>query len=182
MVGWSHFRGGTVLVWRSSTWQGVTDQVAVSADHCDVDSRYRQHVTGFGDDMAIIAFGQDLLVCLSYLYCRRIGCLAIGTVIDESFDWDFGHQLGYAPGVIYMVVGQQYVIDVVKAGQLHCGSDAGCVAALVAGPHGIDKERVLVGGNEQSRLAAFYVNEVDLEGGARRLRECDSNPEYGDGG
>ena len=62
-----------------------------------------------------------------------------------------------------MIVGDQDVIDLLKASLMSRSQDPVGVAAIVAGPSSIDQQRRTVGRNQQRRLAALYINGVNLQ-------------------
>ena len=75
--------------------------------------------------------------------------------------------------VVVMVVGDEDVVDLRNAGGLRGCGDAVGVAGVVAGPAGVDEEGLAGGGDEEGGLAAFYVDEVDPQGGlGAALRGC----------
>jgi hypothetical protein len=118
---------------------------------------------GLARDVLVFSGGQDFLIAVVGVGSGFVSGLAEGTVIDEGADGDAVDELRDAAGVVDVVVGEEDVIDVIDAGAFGGGDDAIGVAAFIAGPTGIDEERVSGGRDEESGLAAFYVDEVDLQ-------------------
>ena len=92
---------------------------------------------------------------------RDVGVFAVGTVVEELADLDALDEFRHAANVIGMVVGDEHMIDVRDAGVFHCRLDAIGVAAVVAGPAGIDEQGRAGRRNEQRGLAAFDVDGID---------------------
>ena len=89
--------------------------------------------------------------------------------------------------MIGVEVGDEHLVDFRDAGIFHCGLDALGVAAVAAGPAGIDEQRSARGRDDKRGLSAFDVDGVnqqiaviggvpahlkDVDGRANRSREC----------
>ena len=122
-----------------------------------------QPVAGLGDDVAVFSGGKNFLIGGEGVGGGFVAGFAQRTVIDEGADGDAGDELGDASGVVDVVVGEEDVVDVVEAGTFGGGGDAVGVASLVVGPAGIDEEGMVVGGDEEGGLAAFHVDEENLQ-------------------
>lgn len=68
------------------------------------------------------------------------GELAVFTVVDEFADLDVLNEVGHAADVIDVEVRDENVIDLCDAGVLHGGFNADSIAAVVAGPAGVDEQ------------------------------------------
>ena len=58
------------------------------------------------------------------------------------------------------------------------GDDTLCVAAFVAGPAGIDQQRIAAGRDEQRGLAALHVDKINVQASVGGLL----GPEHGETG
>ena len=68
-----------------------------------------------------------------------------------------------------VIVGDQHVIDLLQSRLMGSGQDAIGIATVIAGPAGIDQQRLTRGAHDQRCLAAFDIDEVDLQRlGSRR--------------
>ena len=85
-------------------------------------------------------------------------------MVDEAADGDLRGELGDAADVVDVIVGDDEVVDLADASLLAEGDDAVGVAGVGGGPAGVDEEAFAGGGDEEGRLTAFDVGEVDLEG------------------
>jgi hypothetical protein len=84
-------------------------------------------------------------------------------VIKKGPDWNSVDELRNTPGMIVVVVSQQNILDTVYACELGGGENSVRIAALVAGPSGIDEKGVLVGSNKECGLTSFHVHEINLQ-------------------
>ena len=84
-------------------------------------------------------------------------------MIDEGADGQLAGELRHAAHVVLVEVRDQQVIDCLHAGVLGGRGDAVGVAAVVAGPAGIDQHGFAGGRHEERGLTAFDIDEVDLE-------------------
>ena len=84
-------------------------------------------------------------------------------MIDERPHRNLSHQLRYSAGVIDVVVRQQYVVDALDASCFCRGGNTLRVPALGIRPTCVDEQGVLVRRNEQRRLPAFHIDEVNLQ-------------------
>jgi hypothetical protein len=82
-------------------------------------------------------------------------------VVNESTDLYVFDEIRYAAYVIGVVMRDQDVVDLRDARIFHCCLDAIDVAAIVAGPAGIDEQRSTRRSHKQGGLAAFNVNRID---------------------
>src|SRR5579859_6127302 len=86
-----------------------------------------------------------------------------------------------------MVVRDQHVIYLSDAGLMSRGQDPVGVAALISWPTGIDEQRLAGWAHHQSRLAAFHVDKINLQGltglglgpGVREKHDEDTKTEDG---
>ena len=113
--------------------------------------------------MAVFSGGKDFLIASEGIGGGFVTGFAERAVVDERADGDAVDELGDASGVVDVVVGEEDVVDVVEAGAFGGGGDAVGVAALIVGPACVDEERVVIGGDEERGLAAFDVDEEDLQ-------------------
>ena len=74
--------------------------------------------------------------------------------------------------MIAMIMGDQEIIDLRDAGLMGGSQDAVGVAAFISGPTGIDEKGLACGRHDQSRLAALYIDEIDLQGLGRGGLRC----------
>ena len=111
---------------------------------------------------------------------RFVAGLAQGAVVDEGSYGDAVDELGNAAGVVDVVVGEQDIVEVVQSGIFGGGNDTVGIASCVAGPAGVDEERVMVRGDEEGGLAAFYVDDEDFEVAGRVLGAEGGAREEGD--
>ena len=84
-------------------------------------------------------------------------------MIEEGSDGDARDKLGNAAGVVGVVMGDEDVVDLAETRLLGGGDDAVRVTAVLSGPARVDEERLVLRGDEERGLAAFYVDEVDAQ-------------------
>jgi len=99
----------------------------------------------------------------------RIGGFAVFAMIDESTDRYAGRKLRSAANVIIVKVGNQDEIDFADASIVCGGDDAIGVTIVITGPSGVDEQRMFVGSDKEGGLAAFDVDEINLQ---RIFRAC----------
>jgi len=117
----------------------------------------------------------------------NVGVFAVGAMIEELADLDALDEFGRAADVIHVKVRDQQVVDAGDAGIAHGGLDAGGVAAIVAGPSGVDQQRCAgCCVDQEGGLAAFDIDGVDEEvicgfrlgvGGIRESQQGDAAEE-----
>ncbi len=101
-----------------------------------------------------------------YELVERFGGLAgfdRGAVIDERLHRHARDELGHAAHVVPVIVRHDEVVDLRQARALDRGRNAIGVAAVEAGPSGVDEHRLAGGRHDQRRLSAFDVDDVDVE-------------------
>jgi hypothetical protein len=101
-------------------------------------------------------------------------------VIDERADWNLLRELDDPAVVVWMEVGDQEVIDVIDAGVADGGHDTPGVAAVVARKTCVHEQRLASGRDDQSGLAAFDIDEVDVERLGRADERETGNRQRGD--
>ena len=94
---------------------------------------------------------------------RDVGVFAVHAVIEKFADLDVLDEIRHAAHVIGMEVGDEHMVDLRDAGVFHRRLNALGVAAIVAGPAGIDQQRSAGRRDEQRGLAAFDVDGVDVQ-------------------
>ena len=72
-------------------------------------------------------------------------------------------ELRHSANVVVVIVRDQHVVDLREAGAFGSCDNTVSVTAVVAGPSGVDEQRFSSGSDEECRLAAFNVDEVDLQ-------------------
>ena len=92
-------------------------------------------------------------------------------VVDERTDRQLRGHAGNAADVIGMVVGYQQVVEMVEARLPGDRKDPLGITA-VARVSGIDQERFAAGCDQERRLPALDVDEIDLESPGRRPGRC----------
>ncbi len=71
----------------------------------------------------------------------RVVCVfAVLAVVQKLAHFDTRHQLGHAAHVIVVIVRDQHMVDALDAGIAHGRKNALGVAAVVAGPTGINQQ------------------------------------------
>ena len=113
-----------------------------------------------------MSVGQYLLIGLPASGGGFVVLFAVDAMIDESADGNLCGEIGNAADVIGVVVGDEEVVDLFDAGKF--ADLENVVGAVVigfagAGPAGIDEQVFAAGRDEESRLTAFDIGEVDLE-------------------
>ncbi len=91
----------------------------------------------------------------------RVAGFAIFAVVDKGVYRNAGDQLRETADVIVVIVGDEHVVDPGEAGSFSDGDDAIGVAAVVAGPTGVDEQGLPVRGDKQRSLPTFDVDEKD---------------------
>ena len=84
-------------------------------------------------------------------------------MIDEGPDWNQTRELGSAAVVVAMKVSDQEIVDPPKASVLCCRENPSGIAPVVSPVTGIDEQRLASWRDNQRRLAAFDVDEIDVE-------------------
>ena len=116
-------------------------------------------VTGMDDAVGLAGDGFEIG---RVIVAGDVGVFAVRAVIKEFADANALDQLGDAADVIDMEVGDEQVIDAGDACVAHGGLDTGSIAAVHAGPTGVDEQGgVRCGVDEERGLAAFDVDGVD---------------------
>ena len=83
-------------------------------------------------------------------------------MIDERPYRYLRGQLGHSPGMVRVIVGEQYIIDAADAGCLRRSGDPVSVASFIARPARIDQQRVLGRSHKERSLSAFHINKINL--------------------
>ena len=111
-----------------------------------------------------------------------------GPVVDEVADRQPLGELQRAAHVVAVEVGHDQVVDPRHPGIGRRRRDAVGVAAIEAGPAGVDEHRFARRRHEERRLASLHVDHVDVErvvrstlGGRRRRGERETEQQRGDG-
>ena len=156
--------------------QRLFDERAVSRDELNVESLNGKNVAGFGDDVAKFSRVEKSFVGEPAILRDAVSGFAIFAVVDEGADGNTGGELRSAANVIVVVVGDEDEINFAETGVVSGGDDAIGIAIVVAGPAGVDEEGLSEGRDEQGGLAAFDVDEINLQGicgrcGWKRERE-----------
>ena len=85
-------------------------------------------------------------------------------MIDELFDGNLRSQFGQAAEVIAMPVRDDQMIDLLEAGVFHGRHDSrGVSRRLRAGIAGVDEQRFARRRNEERRIAALHIDDIDVE-------------------
>ncbi len=114
--------------------------------------------------------GADGLDVGCVVVARDVGVLAVHAVIEKLADLDALDEIRHAAHVIGMEVGDEHLVDLRDARIFHRRLDALGVAAIVAGPAGIDQQRAAGGRDQQRGLAAFHIDGVDVRSVLPRAR------------
>ena len=93
-----------------------------------------------------------------------VGGFAIFAVVDEGAYRNDGGELWSAADMIVVIVGDEDEVNFFDASVVSGGDDASSVAIVVVGPAGVDEKGLSVGRDEESGLAAFDVDEINLQG------------------
>src|SRR5262245_11821860 len=108
-----------------------------------------------------------------------LGVIRHGAVVDERIDWNFRRNVDHATVVVFVKMRDEQVVDPLESRIANCSQYAigiatpvRFVAKVVSGKSGIDEQRLSRGRNDQCRLAALDVDEVNLQAvGSRRSNE-----------
>ena len=163
LVGGTHLRDLAEGIGLTGVGQGAGNEVAVGADDTCGEAGDGEKVAGLGDDVFVVSAGKDLLVLGVAVLGDALVKFTVGAVVYEGTDRDAGDQLWNAADVVGVIVGEKEVIDLRDAGVPGDGYDAVGVAAFVAGPSGIDEQRLPVRCDEERGLPTFDIDEVDLQ-------------------
>ena len=106
---------------------------------------------------------------------RDVGVFAVHAVIEKFANLDALHEIRHAAYVVGMKVGDEHLVELRDACIFHRLLNALGVAAVVAGPAGIDQHRSAGRRNNQRGLAAFHIDGVDGKIGVCRLRGLGSS-------
>jgi len=140
VVGKRHRRIGAIRIGLARAGERLLYHCAVGGDDFGVDSFDGENVTGFGYDVLIFASGKELLVGGENFLAEFAGGFAIFSVIDESADGNAFGELRNAADVVVVIMSDQDKVDFVDTGVVSGGDDALGVAAVVAGPAGVDEQ------------------------------------------
>ena len=154
-------RRRTVRIRLTATVDRLRDGVHVAADDAHVEALERQPIAGLRHDMPPARAHR--LVGLEDR-CGAVVARHDGVVIDEGANRQELGQLGHTAGVIAVEVREQQIVDLRDAGRLGRRGDAPRIAAAVAGVTGVDQQRLPRRRDDQRRLTAFDVDEVDVQG------------------
>ncbi len=143
------------------------DVFAISGENGDVEAGNVDDVAGMHGAARRCADGLDVG---GVVVTGNVGVFAVLAVIEELADLDALDEIRHSADVIDMEVGDEHLVDFGDAGVFHCGLNALGIAAVVAGPAGIDEQRSAGGRDKQCGLAAFDVDGVNLQVFACGLR------------
>ena len=146
----------------------VLDRFAVRGDDGDVHAAHRDLVAGLED--GALSLGDERRVDLGQELVGGFGRLLVRAVVHELADRDALLQFGHAAVMIGVPVGGDQAVDLGEAGVLGGGNDAFGVADRAVEIAGVDQERFTGRVHEQRRVAAFDVDDIDVERRARGLR------------
>ena len=146
------------------------DESAVGRDDLDVYSLNRKNVAGFGDDVAEFSGVEKRFVGEPAILRDAVGGFAVFAVVDEGAYRNAGGELWSAADMIVVIVGDEDEVNFFDASIVSSGYDASSVAIVVVGPAGVDEQGLSGGHDEESGLAAFDVDEIDLQGFCGRRR------------
>ena len=82
-------------------------------------------------------------------------------MVGECAHRDGLHQQRHTADVVVMIVGDQHEIQLLDVGKLHRPGNA--LQVPFHRPAGVDQQRLPGRSDEQRRLSAFYVDEVNLQ-------------------
>src|ERR1700739_38786 len=157
------------------------DVSAASRENDDAEAGDVDDVTGMNGAARRGANGLDVG---RQVVARDVGVFAVDAVIEELADLDMLNEIRHAAYMIGVEVGDEHLVDHRTAGVFHCRLNALGIAAIVAGPAGIDQQRVTAWRDKQRGLAALDINGVNLQifRGRLRLRLLLQNDQnaYGD--
>src|SRR5713226_3222918 len=107
--------------------------------------------------------------------------LAAVSMIDDRSHWNPGGELSDPAGVVLMEMCQQNEINFRNCRISSRCDDTVCIAAIVAGPARVDKQRLPARCNKQRGLAALNIDEIDLKGVPSLTRwSCPGHRQQGD--
>src|SRR5580700_4829935 len=118
----------------------MIDRVAVAAYDRNFHAGNGQHLAGMRDHVFGFSASQHLLVVRIDLRGSSAG-FDTGAVIDERSNGNPAGQLGHAPRMVSVIVGQQYVVDLAYARTFGGSQDTARVPAVIARPSGINEQR-----------------------------------------
>ena len=107
--------------------------------------------------MALVAHGEVRGVILGDIHKRVVG----RPVIDKILDGDAGSKLYHAARMVHVIVRKDQIIDLRDA-RLP-GHSHNAVGIARAGPAGIHQQGLAGRGQDQRRLAAFDIDEIDFQ-------------------
>ena len=107
---------------------------------------------------------RDRLLIGGVVDARHFRVFQIWPMIDERAHFDSIHQLRHSADMIAVIVSDQNIIELLDAGLVGGRQDAIGVAAFVSRPAGIDQQRLPRWADNQRRLPALDVDEINLQG------------------
>ena len=119
-----------------------------------------------------------LLPCFVVRLGKFVGAriaFRVSAVVHKVHDRDLFRELRDSSGVIRVVMREYEVVYLADAGLLGRRGDPLRVTAIKSGPACVNQQRLARRGDQQRRLAALDVDEVDIEGGgcSQSKREAD---------
>ncbi len=131
----------------------------------------------------MLSFGPDRGVRLIYgEHLRTRGLLPFWSeisMIDEGPNRNVSREFDHTAVVVRVEMRNQQVIDRGETGVPHRGHDSACVAAVVAWESGVDEQRLPSRCDDERRLTALNIDEIDVERVGRAERRDASHRQGG---
>lgn len=122
----------------------------------------RHGVAGLDDQVLNLVMLEQLYV-VGIVFFDDLAVLHIGAVIDKGGDFHAVGQLRRAAHMIAMIVGDEDIVEPLEFGQLGGFCNAVGIATIESAPASIDEERLTRRTDDERGLAAFDVDEKDLQ-------------------
>ena len=139
----------------------VLDRFAVRGDDVDVEPAHRDLVARL--EHGVLSLGVERRIDLGEELVGGFGRLLVRTVIHEFADRDALLELGHPAVMIAVPVRDDQAVDLGETGILRGGIDALGIAHRAVGVAGVDQERFTGRVHEQRRVAAFDVDDIDVQ-------------------
>ena len=137
---WLRFRDLAVFVFLTASGKRMVDDIAVTADHCDLHSDDRDNVAGMSGDVLVFSCGENLLIgVLNVERCSAGLGVDVCTMINECSDRNSIDQLWNAARMVVVIVGQQDIVDLADACEFCRRHDPVRIAASILWPTGVDE-------------------------------------------
>jgi hypothetical protein len=161
--------------------QRFVEEIAIGSEDLSGEAGDGEHHARLRENVLVLPGSEDFLVGIVGVEGGFVAGLAERAVVDKGADGNAVDELWDATRVIDVIVSEQNEVDAGEAGLFGGGDDTVGVAAVVAGPAGVDEEGVVVGCDKERGLAALDVDDENPEvAGSLSAEKCAGNDKEGE--